>query len=164
MIAGSGGWGNVRIDGDEAELLGVVSDEQLVRLYANASCLALPSLYEGFGLTAVEAMAAGTPVVAARAGSLPEVTGDAAILVDPYDVQSIASGIEDAIRKLPDEDKQGLTAAKAIALMLDQPSMIKRPVLELGTKLVVGFKPEMIGTIRRQFLGALLVSTLFYIT
>ena len=46
-------------------------------------------------------------------------------------------------RKLPDKDKQGLTAAKAIALMLDQPSMIKRPVLELGTKLVVGFRPDI---------------------
>jgi arsenate reductase (glutaredoxin) len=45
-------------------------------------------------------------------------------------------------RKLPEKDKQGLTAAKAIALMLEQPSMIKRPVLELGGKLVVGFKPE----------------------
>ncbi len=46
-------------------------------------------------------------------------------------------------RKLPENDKQGLTAAKAIALMLDQPSMIKRPVLDLGGKLVVGFKPEI---------------------
>jgi arsenate reductase (glutaredoxin) len=45
-------------------------------------------------------------------------------------------------RKLPEKDKQGLTAAKAIALMLGQPSMIKRPVLEVGSKLVVGFKPE----------------------
>jgi arsenate reductase len=46
-------------------------------------------------------------------------------------------------RKLPDKDKEGLTAAKAIALMLEQPSMIKRPVLDLGGKLVVGFKPEI---------------------
>ena len=45
-------------------------------------------------------------------------------------------------RKLPEKDKEGLTAAKAIALMLEQPSMIKRPVLELGNKLVVGFKPD----------------------
>ena len=45
-------------------------------------------------------------------------------------------------RKLPDKDKEGLTATKAIALMLEQPSMIKRPVLDLGGKLVVGFKPE----------------------
>jgi arsenate reductase (glutaredoxin) len=46
-------------------------------------------------------------------------------------------------RKLPEKDKQGLTAAKAIALMLAQPSMIKRPVLERGGKLVVGFKPDL---------------------
>jgi arsenate reductase len=46
-------------------------------------------------------------------------------------------------RKLPEKDKQGLTATKAIALMLEQPSMIKRPVLELGGKLVVGFKPDI---------------------
>lgn len=46
-------------------------------------------------------------------------------------------------RKLPEKDKQGLTATKAIALMLEQPSMIKRPVLDLGGKLVVGFKPDI---------------------
>jgi arsenate reductase len=46
-------------------------------------------------------------------------------------------------RKLPDKDREGLTATKAIALMLEQPSMIKRPVLDLGDKLVVGFKPEV---------------------
>jgi arsenate reductase (glutaredoxin) len=46
-------------------------------------------------------------------------------------------------RKLPDKDKEGLTATKAIALMLEQPSMIKRPVLDLGGKLVVGFKPDI---------------------
>ena len=48
----------------------------------------------------------------------------------------------ETFRKLPDNDKQGLTASKAIALMLEQPSMIKRPVLDLGGKLVVGFTPE----------------------
>ncbi len=46
-------------------------------------------------------------------------------------------------RKLPDKDREGLTATKAIALMLEQPSMIKRPVLDLGGKLVVGFKPDI---------------------
>jgi len=97
VVAGGHGWGDLSIPEGEVESLGVVSDDQLVRLYAHASCLVLPSLYEGFGLTAVEAMAAGTPVVASRAGSLPEITGDAAVLVDPYDVGSIASGIERAL-------------------------------------------------------------------
>jgi len=97
VIVGSAGWGKVGVGSDDAEWLGVISDEQLANLYANASCLVLPSLYEGFGLTAVEAMAVGTPVVAARVGSLPEVTGDAAVLVDPYDSRSIAAGIERAI-------------------------------------------------------------------
>jgi glycosyltransferase involved in cell wall biosynthesis len=66
-------------------------------LYASASCLAFPSLYEGFGLPSLEAMAAGCPVAAARAGSIPEVCGDAAVLFDPRDPASIASGIMSAI-------------------------------------------------------------------
>ena len=53
-------------------------------------------------------------------------------------------------RKLPDKDKEGLTEKKAIALMLDQPSMIKRPVLETGGKLLVGFKPEQYETIAHR--------------
>ncbi len=97
VIAGGGGWGKVTLDSPEVDVLGRVSDEELVSLYAHASCLALPSLYEGFGLTAVEAMAVGTPVVASRTGSLPEITGNAAVLVDPYDTNAIAAGLERAI-------------------------------------------------------------------
>ena len=74
------------------ERLGRVSDERLLSLYSEASCLAIPSIYEGFGLPAVEAMAAGTPVVAGAAGSLPEIVGNAGVLVDPYDISAIASG------------------------------------------------------------------------
>jgi glycosyltransferase involved in cell wall biosynthesis len=69
----------------------------LVALYANASCLAIPSLHEGFGLPALEAMAAGTPVVAGKTGALPEVIGDAGVLVDPLSATSIADGIARAI-------------------------------------------------------------------
>jgi glycosyltransferase involved in cell wall biosynthesis len=97
VIAGSGGWGEAPPEADFVDNLGRVSDERLRSLYAGASCLAIPSLYEGFGLPAVEAMAAGTPVVAGARGSLPEITGNAAILVDPYDSGAIASGIERAI-------------------------------------------------------------------
>lgn len=62
-------------------------------LYRGARALVLPSLYEGFGLTALEAMACGTPVIAARAASIPEVVGDAALLVDPLDVAGIAEAM-----------------------------------------------------------------------
>jgi glycosyltransferase involved in cell wall biosynthesis len=97
VIAGGGGWGNVMIEGSSAHVTGRVSDEQLLALYAHADCLALPSLHEGFGLPAVEAMAAGTPVVAGTKGALPEVVGSAGVLVDPYDAGAIAAGIERAI-------------------------------------------------------------------
>jgi glycosyltransferase involved in cell wall biosynthesis len=99
VVAGAGGWGGVRIDTPEVEVLGRVADERLHAVYAHASCLALPSLHEGFGLPAAEAMAAGTPVVASTRGALPEVTGSAAVLVDPYDSNAIALGIERAINE-----------------------------------------------------------------
>jgi glycosyltransferase involved in cell wall biosynthesis len=73
--------------------LGYVSDDTLRVLYRLAALFAFPSLYEGFGLPPLEAMASGTPVVASNQSSLPEVTGDAAVLVDPYDVASIVDGM-----------------------------------------------------------------------
>jgi len=76
------------------------SDDELLALYRGARMLVLPSLYEGFGLPALEAMACGTPVVVSRVASLPEVVGDAAVFVDPADVSSIADGIA---RLLSDE-------------------------------------------------------------
>lgn len=68
-------------------------DEELIALYRGARALVLPSLHEGFGLTALEAMACGTPVVAAGVSSIPEVVGDAGVLVDPLDSESIAAGL-----------------------------------------------------------------------
>jgi glycosyltransferase involved in cell wall biosynthesis len=97
VLAGADAWGDVRVGKSFVRQAGRVSETQLRRLYADAACLAIPSLHEGFGLPALEAMAVGTPVVAGRAGSLPEVTGDAAILVDPLDTIDIANGLEQAI-------------------------------------------------------------------
>jgi glycosyltransferase involved in cell wall biosynthesis len=82
-------------------LLGYVRGDDKVALLSGASALACPSLYEGFGLAVLEAMACGTPVVASNVSSLPEVAGDAAVLVDPGDEDSIAAGIELVLR---DED------------------------------------------------------------
>ena len=73
--------------------LGFLPDETLAALYRLAAVFVFPSLYEGFGLPPLEAMASGTPVVTSNVSSLPEVAGDAAVLVDPYDVDSIVNGV-----------------------------------------------------------------------
>ena len=78
-------------------MVGYVSDHQRNSLLAGAECLAYPSLYEGFGLPPLEAMSYSTPVVAADAGSLPEVCGDAALLVEPSDHEHLAQSIVDVV-------------------------------------------------------------------
>ncbi|MGS2721768.1 glycosyltransferase family 4 protein [Paraglaciecola aestuariivivens] len=102
MIAGAKRWGNDEIDGlikklqldDEVQFLGRVSDELLNKLYKNCSAFVYPSIYEGFGLPVIEAMAQGAPVVTSLGSSLEEVAGDAAELIDPYSEQDIARGLE----------------------------------------------------------------------
>ena len=79
------------------EFTGYVSNSQLVKLYQNATVSAYPSLYEGFGLPVLEAMACGCPTVTSRTTSLPEVAGDACILVDPESVVSIADGLKQVL-------------------------------------------------------------------
>jgi len=78
----------------DVRFFGFVPDRTLAALYRLASVFAFPSLYEGFGLPPLEAMACGTPVVTSRISSLPEVVGDAALLVDPYSAEDIALGLE----------------------------------------------------------------------
>ena len=80
-----------------ARALGYVDDGDLPGLYAGASAFVLPSRYEGFGLTCVEAMASGTPVVAADRAALPETCAGAALLVDPEDHQALAAAVLRAI-------------------------------------------------------------------
>ena len=77
--------------------LGYLPDDTLAIMYRLASVFVFPSLYEGFGLPPLEAMASGTPVVTSNLSSLPEVTGDAAVLVDPYDVDAIEAGIRQVL-------------------------------------------------------------------
>jgi glycosyltransferase involved in cell wall biosynthesis len=94
--------------------LGFQPIDTLAVLYRLASVFAFPSLYEGFGLPPLEAMASGTPVVTSNASSLPEVVGDAALLVDPHDATNIADGIyrvltDDALQN--DLKRRGLERA-----------------------------------------------------
>ena len=86
--------GDVRIDGDGIRAREGVDDEELARLYRGAACVAYVSLYEGFGLPVLEAMACATPVVAGAATrASKEIAGSAAVLVDPLDPDAIAAGI-----------------------------------------------------------------------
>jgi glycosyltransferase involved in cell wall biosynthesis len=112
LVAGQAGWGDVRVGGDGVRLLGEVDDDELARLYRGARAVAYVSLYEGFGLPVLEAMACGAPVVAGRNGALAEVSGGAAVLVDPLDPDSIASGLLEAIDRREELRPLGLARAR----------------------------------------------------
>ncbi len=86
--------------GDDVVFKGFVRDEELREYYRNARLVAYPSLYEGFGLPPLEAMASGTPVVTSRTSSIPEVVGDAALMIDPTDRSQLVSAM---FRVLSDE-------------------------------------------------------------
>jgi glycosyltransferase involved in cell wall biosynthesis len=108
VVAGPVGWGPALRPTARVGLAGPVSDAVLHGLYAAADGLAYPSLYEGFGLPIVEAMAHGTPVLAGDRSSLPEVAGEAALLVDPSDQDAIAAGL---VRLVGDRELRARLAA-----------------------------------------------------
>jgi glycosyltransferase involved in cell wall biosynthesis len=122
VLAGSAGYGAEAIAAsikmsparDRIVQLGYVDAETKAKLYRTAHALAFPSLDEGFGIPILEAMSAGLPVLTSNCSSMPEVAGDAAVLVDPGDAESIAAGLS---RVIEDEElrsdlkKQGLARA-----------------------------------------------------
>jgi glycosyltransferase involved in cell wall biosynthesis len=99
LVAAGGGRPQFHDDGGPTGVraLGHVPDDHLPGLYAGARAFVLPSWHEGFGLTCLEAMACGVPVVAANAGALPETCGDAARYADPFDHEDIAEQVQQAI-------------------------------------------------------------------
>ncbi len=107
-VVGAEGWGGVRAEG----WIGSPTDAELVELYRGAACLVYPSLYEGFGLPVLEAMAVGLPVVTAWGGATEEVAGGAAVLVDPTSVESIAAGIAEAVARRGELAERGLQRAR----------------------------------------------------
>src|SRR5919201_3176426 len=112
-VVGARGWGDVDVPENGVRWLGEVTDEELARQYRGARCFAYASLYEGFGIPVLEAMACGTPVVTSQGGATEEVADGAAVLVDPSDPADIASGIERAVLRRDELIRSGLERARA---------------------------------------------------
>lgn len=108
-----------------------VSDTLLGSLYRNATAFVYPSLYEGFGLPILEAMACGTPVITSNCTSMPEIAGDAALLVNPYDVSSIASAIQQLLRDSALRERlRSLGIAHAAKFSWENTSLQTKTILE----------------------------------
>lgn len=105
LIAGEAGWDDsdkwLTESKGQLRFLGKVTDQELAVLYSQAEAFAYPSLYEGFGLPILEAFYHGTPVVTSNISSLPEVAGNAAILVNPESVESIREGLKTVLNESP---------------------------------------------------------------
>jgi glycosyltransferase involved in cell wall biosynthesis len=112
-VAGAKGWGDVRVGGDGVRFLGYVSDEELARLYRGAACVAYASLYEGFGIPVLEALACGAPVVTSEGTPMAELANGAAVLVDPYEPRAIADGIRAAVAHRDELARAGPEVARA---------------------------------------------------
>lgn len=123
VIAGGKGWGRedvvARIKDigltNQIKSLGYVDESTLSTLYANALFLAMPSLYEGFGLPIVEAMVYGTPVLTANNSSMPEVAGNAGLLVDALNIDSIRTGLAQMIGNAELRSSLAANAKKNVA-------------------------------------------------
>jgi glycosyltransferase involved in cell wall biosynthesis len=114
-VVGARGWGGVEAQGERVRWLGELPDAELAAQYRGAQCLVYPSLYEGFGIPVLEAMACGTPVVTSKGGATEEVAGNAAVLVDPLDSESIAAGIREATGDRDALRARGLARARAFS-------------------------------------------------
>jgi glycosyltransferase involved in cell wall biosynthesis len=100
---------------DRVRFVGYVDRPHLADLYRGAACLVFPSRFEGFGLPVLEAMACGTPVVASRATSIPEIAGDAAVLVEPGSAEALAEGVRTALAERDRLRAEGLVRVKAFS-------------------------------------------------
>ncbi len=141
---GRGGWMNENLKSqisnfkleNEVIVTGYVDGGDLPYLISGAIALVLPSLYEGFGIPVVEAMACGVPTVVSNVSSLPEIVGDAAILVEPYNIEGIAGGIREACynkSKREEMTKEGFTQAKKFSWERGG-KIILNTLTELGSK------------------------------
>lgn len=138
VIAGKSGWLSEPIERriressmmERIRRLGHVPDDDLPALHSAADAFILPSLYEGFGMGVIEAMACGTPVVTSNNSSLSEVAGDAAVLIDPDSIHSIADGIRQALQTGERERLTGLGIERAANFTWERSARATLAVIE----------------------------------
>ena len=112
VVAGSQGWGETGVNPTSSvQFIGFVADSDLPALYSSAAAFCYPSEREGFGMPVLEAMSYGTPVVTSLGTSTEEVAGGAAVLVDPFDVEDIARGVNEALARRHELSFWGLRQA-----------------------------------------------------
>jgi glycosyltransferase involved in cell wall biosynthesis len=116
--------------GDKVRFVSGISDDELAELLASAEVAVVPSLYEGFSLPAVEHMASGTPLVASRTGALPEVTGDAALLVTPGDPEELAAALRGLLDSPAERDRLTAAALARVAERFAWPAVARATVSE----------------------------------
>jgi glycosyltransferase involved in cell wall biosynthesis len=115
---------------DRVRFAGGISDAELAELAASAEIAVVPSLYEGFSLPAVEHMASGTPLVASRTGALPEVTGDAAVLVQPGEPEELAATLRDLLDSPERRARLGSAAWQRVQERFAWPAVARATVAE----------------------------------
>ena len=120
LVVGGGGWGRVSVEQrDGVERLGRVGDRRLRDLYAHAACTVYPSLWEGYGLVAAEALATGCRLACSDLPALREVAGDAAVYCDPRSVADIARAVREALERPPPARRVVHDWASAAALTVE---------------------------------------------
>ena len=115
---------------DKVQFVNGISDDELADLVASAEIAVVPSLYEGFSLPAVEHMASGTPLIASRTGALPEVTGDAALLVTPGDAEELCAALRMLHDSPAERDRLSQLALARVAERFAWPAVAKATVAQ----------------------------------